>query len=110
MLSVLQIWYRPFIWNFRIGDCRYEPCFTGKLIFLPWQIKINTLVDNNDGRKIIKYYMNINKYMRSPDGIFQTNKKLSVEVHTKNVCKLWFDDHLLLTLLDQTQSDVVVFK
>ena len=32
--------------------------------------------------------MNIHKYMRIPDAIFQTNKKWFVTIYPKNACKL----------------------
>ena len=38
--------------------------------------------------KKIKYDTNIHKAMIIIDGIFQTNNKLFVTVHPKNVCKL----------------------
>ena len=41
--------------------------------------------------------------------IFQTNNKLFVTVHPKNVCKLEFGDHLWLPFLNQSPSDVLAF-
>ena len=53
--------------------------------------------------------MNIHKYMRIPDAIFQTNKKWFVTIYPKNVCKLEFTDPLWLLFIDQPMSDFVVF-
>ena len=53
--------------------------------------------------------MNIHKAMIIPDGLFQTNKKLFVVIHPRNVCKVEFAGHLWLPFLDKPQSHVVVF-
>ena len=53
--------------------------------------------------------MNIHMAIRTPDGIFQTNKTFIVTIHPKNACKVKFDEHLWLPFLDQPQSDVFFF-
>ena len=48
--------------------------------------------------------------MITPDGFFQTNKKLFVTVHRKNACKMVFSHNSWLLFLDKSQSYVVVFE
>ena len=62
------------------------------------------------GNKKKKYNTNINKAMRIPDVIFQTNDKLFVTINPKNACKLEFAVNLQLLFIDQPQPDVVVFE
>ena len=55
---------------------------------------MNTLFQNNHGRKRSKHYKNIHKAMIIPVDIYQTNKKLFVTVLPKNACKLEYADYL----------------
>ena len=70
---------------------------------------MNTLFNNNYGRKRGKYGRNIQKAMIIPGGIYQTKKRLFVTAEPKNVCELGFADHWWLPFLDQSQSDIIVF-
>ena len=48
--------------------------------------------------------------MKIPIDIHETNKKITVIVQPKNACRLEFADHFWLLILDQPQSDIVVFE
>ena len=49
---------------------------------------MNILFSNNDEIKLSICDRNIHKAMRSPEDIYQTNKKFSVTVQPKNESKL----------------------
>ena len=71
---------------------------------------MNTLFNNNAGRKRGKYDRKIHKAMRILVDIYQTNKKLFVTVQPKPVCKLEFSDNLWMTFIDKPQLCMVVLE
>ena len=67
----------------RIRGFRDEPCFPAKRKSSSCQIKLKTMIRNNNGRKLGKCDTNIQKSMRIPISVFHTNKKLFVTIHPK---------------------------
>ena len=66
-----------------VRDCKDEPFVCAEKGSLSCQIQMNTLFNNNDGRKRRKYDINIHKAMIIPDNIYQTNEKSFVKVQQK---------------------------
>ena len=62
-----------------------------------------------NGRKRSILIMHRHKTMRIPDRTCKDKKSL-VTINSKNVYEMKFTDHLLLTFLDQPQSDIVSFE
>ena len=50
------------------------------------------------------------KDVRIPVDIYQTNKKFFVTVQPINACKLGFSDHLWMPFIYHPYSDTVVFQ
>ena len=65
---------------------------------------MNTLFNNNDGRKRSTYDRNIHMAKTIIVDIYQTNKKLFVTVHQNKTCKFELTDHLWLPFIDQPES------
>ena len=80
-----------------------------KIKLISSKTQINILFKTNDKIKIGRCDKCIHKYTIIPVDIHQTNKRFSVIVKLKNVCKLEFVYHLWLPLIDQPQSNIAVF-
>ena len=83
--------------------------FLAKRKLVSYKIQMNALFKNSYGIKIRKYDRNIHKAMKITVDIQQTNKKLFVIVQPKSACKQEFADYLWIPILDQPQSDIVVY-
>ena len=68
------------------------------------------LFNTNGLRKRRRRDRKIHKAMRIPVDIHERNERFTVTDQPKNACKLEFADHLWLPVLDQPQSDIVVFS
>ena len=91
-----------------IKDFYDEPHFPEIISLISSQIQMNAFFKTNSERKISICDRRIHKDIRIPVDINQPNKKFSVTVQPKNVCKLEFADNIWLPFLDQPQSDIVV--
>ena len=74
------------------------------------RIEMNMLFKTLDERKRRRCDRNIHKAMIIPVYINEGNKKITVTVQQKNACRLEFTDNLWLPVIDQPQSDIVVFQ
>ena len=70
---------------------------------------MNMLFKNNRERKIRRCDKIMHKATIITVEIHQTNNQFYVTFQGNNACKLEFADHLWITFLDRTRSDIVFF-
>ena len=96
--------------KFRIKYFNDEPRFPERIESISSEIKMNTVFRTIDERKRRRCDKIINKAIKIPVYIRQTNKKVYATFQPKNACKLEFADHLWIPLINQPQSDIVVLE
>ena len=77
--------------------------------FISSQIKTNLLFKTKDVKKRNRRDRKTHKAIIIIFEIHERNKKFTVTVQPKNVCKLESIDHLWLPFLEQPQYDIVAF-